>query len=61
MSNFKKGLLLGGLLGVAMTWLNKTKVGRVVRDQVEKQIGNVVKGVEKKVRASDQWKKWQKK
>lgn len=34
MGNFKKGLLLGGVVGAFMTWLNATPKGREMRDKI---------------------------
>lgn len=34
MGKFKKGLIIGGLLGAALTWLNVTPKGKELRDKI---------------------------
>ncbi|MFA5062104.1 MAG: YtxH domain-containing protein [Patescibacteria group bacterium] len=34
MGRFKKGLLLGGILGAALMWLNVTPKGKEMRDKI---------------------------
>lgn len=34
MGRFKKGLILGGLLGAAITWLNTSTKGKEYRDKI---------------------------
>lgn len=56
MGNFKKGLFLGGLLGAGLMWLNVTKKGKEVRDQILDYAADVYTDIKGKVTSSDQWK-----
>jgi len=57
MGKFKKGLMLGGLLGAGFMWLNTTKKGREVRENMLDQAAVVYADVKKKVLASKNWNK----
>lgn len=53
----KNGLLLGGLLGAGLVWLNTTKKGRELRSQITEQAAEIYGGVKQKVMASETWTK----
>ncbi len=55
MGNFKKGILVGGLLGAAMMWLNTTKKGRKMRGEIIDHAAEVYEQVREKISASDAW------
>lgn len=57
MGRFKKGLVLGGLLGAGLMWLNSTKKGKETRDRVLDAAADVYAQVKKEVLASGQWQK----
>ena len=57
MGKFKKGLVIGGLLGAGLTWLNVTKQGKEARDKMLDYAANVYADVKEKVMASPQWDK----
>lgn len=57
MGKFKKGLCLGGLLGAGLVWLNATKKGKEVRDNMLDQAADIYAGLKEKIMASDQYKK----
>jgi gas vesicle protein len=52
MGKFKKGVFLGGLLGAGMTWLNTTKKGKEVREDLINQSAFIYEDLKKKVKAS---------
>ncbi len=56
MGKFKKGLFLGGILGVAVTWMSLTVKGREFKDKLIDQSGEVYDEVKKRAMASDTWK-----
>lgn len=60
MGNFKRGLLLGGLLGAGLAWLNLTTKGKAVRDEAIEHAAVVYERVKKEVMKSDAWKKMKK-
>lgn len=53
MGTFKKGLMLGGILGAGLMWLNATTKGRAMRDELLKHAERVFEEVKK----SKQWEK----
>ncbi|MBI5222386.1 MAG: hypothetical protein HY980_02725 [Candidatus Magasanikbacteria bacterium] len=57
MGKFKKGLLLGGLLGAGLMWLSVTKKGKEVREQILDHAAVVYPKIKAQVLASDQYKK----
>jgi len=57
MGKFKHGLFLGGLLGAGLVWLNVTKKGKQVRDELMDSAANVYTDVKKKILASEGWDK----
>ena len=57
MGKFKHGLFLGGLLGAGLVWLNVTKKGKQVRDELMDSATNVYTDVKKKILASEGWDK----
>ncbi|PIZ94915.1 MAG: hypothetical protein COX80_05390 [Candidatus Magasanikbacteria bacterium CG_4_10_14_0_2_um_filter_33_14] len=57
MGKFKKGLFLGGLLGAGLVWLNATKKGKEVRNNLMDSAGDVYDDVKEKVIASEGWDK----
>ena len=52
MGRFKKGLFLGGLMGAGLMWLNTTKKGKEMRDQIVDQAADVYALVKQKVEQS---------
>lgn len=60
MGNFKRGLILGGLLGAGLAWLNVTTKGKAVRDEALEHAAVVYERVKKEVMKSDGWKKMKK-
>jgi len=52
MGTFKKGLVLGGLLGAGLMWLSTTKKGREVKDQMLDHAADVYLKVKEKAVAS---------
>jgi len=56
MGKFKKGLFFGGLLGAGMMWLNTTKKGKQVREQMVDHAAEVYTGLKKQVLESAQYK-----
>lgn len=57
MGKFKKGLLLGGLLGAGLMWLSVTKKGKEVREQILDHAAVVYPKIKAQVLSSDQYKK----
>ncbi len=57
MGKFKKGLFLGGLLGAGMMWLNTTKKGKEMRDEMLDHSAEVYVGLKDKIMASDKYQK----
>ena len=57
MGKFKHGLFLSGLLGAGLVWLNVTKKGKQVRDELMDSAANVYTDVKKKILASEGWDK----
>lgn len=55
MGRFKKGLVLGGLLGAGLVWLNATKKGKQVRDQVIDYAAEIFADVKKRILESETW------
>lgn len=55
MGTFKKGILLGGLLGGGLVWLNTTKKGRELRDQVIDYAAEIYADIKKRVMDSETW------
>lgn len=55
MGTFKKGLFLGGLLGAGFMWLNTTKKGKELRDNLLVYAADVYEEVKKKITSSKQW------
>lgn len=56
MGNFKRGLVLGGLLGAGLAWLNLTKEGKAVREQAVNHAVVVYERVKKETLKSGTWK-----
>jgi len=56
MGKFKKGLCLGGLLGAGMMWLNTTKKGKEMRDEMLDHAAEVYVGLKDKILASSKYK-----
>jgi gas vesicle protein len=52
MGRFKKGLFFGGLLGAGLMWLNTTKKGKQVREQIVDASADVYEEVKKKIAES---------
>jgi len=52
MGKFKKGVFLGGLLGAGVMWLNTTKKGREVREQLLDSSAEVYAQVKNKLSES---------
>jgi len=60
MGMFKKGLLLGGLLGAGLMWLNTTGRGKEVRDKILDAAADVYVKLKKELLESKQYKQLQK-
>ena len=56
MGKFKKGLFFGGLLGAGMMWLNTTKKGKELRDEMLDHAAEVYVDLKDKVLASEKYK-----
>ncbi|OIO18495.1 MAG: hypothetical protein COY69_00085 [Candidatus Magasanikbacteria bacterium CG_4_10_14_0_8_um_filter_32_14] len=57
MGKFKNGLFFGGLLGAGLVWLNATKKGKEVRDELLNNAASVYTDVKEKILASEGWDK----
>lgn len=55
MATFKKGMMLGGLLGLGLMWLNTTKKGKAMRDEMLGQAADLYADIKEKVLQSDAW------
>lgn len=55
MGKFKKGIVIGGLLGAGLTWLNFTKKGKETRDKLLDYAAEVYSEVKARVLSSSQW------
>lgn len=55
MGKFKKGMFLGGLLGAGLVWLNTTKKGKQVRDQVLDHAAEIFAELREKLEGSKEW------
>ncbi|MFA7244572.1 MAG: hypothetical protein WC070_00095 [Candidatus Magasanikbacteria bacterium] len=53
MGKFKHGLFLGGLLGAGLVWLNATKKGKQVREELMDKASVVYLEVKEKIMASE--------
>lgn len=53
MGKFKHGMVLGGLLGAGLVWLNTTKKGREVREQILDHSAEVYTRVKDEIVKSD--------
>lgn len=60
MGLFKKGLLLGGLLGAGLMWLNTTGKGKEVRDKILDSAADVYVKLKQELLASKQYRQLQK-
>ncbi len=56
MGTFKRGLVLGGIIGAGLAWLNLSKRGRELRDQLLDHAATVYEDIKKEVLSSDTWK-----
>jgi gas vesicle protein len=57
MGKFKKGLFFGSLLGAGMMWLNTTKKGKELRDEMLDHAAEVYVDLKNKVLTSEKYKK----
>lgn len=57
MGRFKLGFYLGGLFGAGLIWLNFTKEGRRLRDELLDHAAVVYARLKEQVFASPEWKK----
>lgn len=55
MGRFKKGLVLGGLLGAGLVWLNATKKGKELRDQAIDYAAEIFSDIKKRIMESETW------
>lgn len=55
MGNFKRGLLFGSFLGMGLMWLNTTKKGKAMRDEVLGQAADIYEDIKDKVMTSETW------
>lgn len=53
MGKFKHGLFLGGLLGAGLVWLNATKKGKQVREELMDKASAVYLEVKEKIMESE--------
>ena len=56
MGKFKKGLVLGGLVGAGLAWMALTPAGRKLRDRLLDESVVLYEQVKKKALASQAWK-----
>ena len=56
MGKFKKGLFFGGIIGAGITWLNSTKKGKQVRDEMLDHAADVYEKLLEDVKQTDKWK-----
>jgi gas vesicle protein len=57
MGKFKNGLFFGGLLGAGLVWLNVTKKGKQVRNDLMDNAATVYEDVKEKIVSSEGWDK----
>ncbi|HAZ28599.1 MAG TPA: hypothetical protein DCY48_02375 [Candidatus Magasanikbacteria bacterium] len=57
MGKFKRGLIMGGLLGAGLMWLNTTKHGKETKEKILSYAGDVYDDVKQKIAASNAWEK----
>ena len=57
MGKFKKGLFFGGLLGAGLMWLNTTKKGKEMRDEMLDHAAEIYVGLKDQILTSDKYKK----
>ena len=57
MGKFNKGLVLGGLLGAGLMWLNATKKGQKVREKMMDYASDVYEEVKEKIKNTEGWDK----
>ena len=55
MGKFNKGLFLGGILGAGLMWLNVTKKGKKMRDELLDHAAVIYEEVKEKAMASEAW------
>ena len=55
MGKFKKGLFFGGLLGAGMVWLNTTKKGRKMREEMLDHAAEIYVGLKERVLSSKEY------
>lgn len=55
MGRFKKGFLLGSLLGAGFVWLNTTKKGRAMREKMLDHSSVVYADLKDKILSSKRW------
>jgi len=58
MGKFKKGLVLGGLVGAGLAWMALTPAGRKLRDKLLDESVGLYEQVKKKAIASQAWKEF---
>jgi hypothetical protein len=56
MGTFKKGLLLGGLVGAGMTWLHTTVQGKKTKAQIAQHGADVYEQLMTEIKGSKGWK-----
>lgn len=56
MGKFKKGMVLGGLVGAGLAWMALTPQGRKLRDQLLDESVDLYEQMKKKALASSAWK-----
>lgn len=55
MGKFNKGLVVGGLVGAGLMWLNSSKKGKEMRAQIMDAAHEVYEGSKEKVMTSETW------
>lgn len=53
MGRFNKGMMFGGLLGAGLMWLNTTKKGRAMRDEIVTHAAGVYERVKVEMQQSE--------
>ncbi|MBT3419248.1 MAG: YtxH domain-containing protein [Candidatus Magasanikbacteria bacterium] len=60
MGKFNKGVFFGGLLGAGLMWLNTTKKGKAVREEMLDHASTIYADLFSKIQKTKQWQKMKK-
>jgi hypothetical protein len=55
MGNFKRGFVLGSLIGLGAMWLGTTKKGREVRDEIMDHAATIYADLRTRIMATHTW------